>query len=152
MFKQKPFPLSVLALIVLIALHLGGSFYSLYWVYPGFDIVVHIVSGFWVALIFLWLALIWGQMQSLSDYQIKSLLIALVSALFVGVVWELVENFSQVTFTKSIGYSFNTALDLFNDGLGGLLAYLYFVRRKKCTGRACDILHPLNRQVEAIRN
>ena len=137
---------------VLLVLHSVGSYYSLYWVYSWFDIVVHIVAGLWIGLVFLWLASVFGQVNSLKEYKAKSFLIAFVSAIFVGIVWELLENFFQVTFTKASGYSLNTAMDIFNDGVGGLLAYLYFVRRRRCSEKAAEVLHPFYNQTGIIKN
>ena len=152
MLKQKPFPFSLLVLAVLLALHFIGSYYSLYWKYSWFDVVVHIVSGLWIGLIFLWLASIFEQINSLKEYKVKSLLIALVSAVLIGVVWELIENYNQLTFTKASGYSLNTALDILNDAIGGILAYLYFVRRRKCVDKTAEILHPFYNQTGLIKN
>lgn len=150
MFKQKPFPFSLVILAVLIVLHSVGSYYSLYWVLPWFDIVVHIFSGLWIALLVLWLASVFGQINSLREYKTKSFLLAFLSAVFVGVVWELIENYFQLTFTKEIGYGLNTALDIVNDALGGILAYLYFVRRRKCSGESVAVLHPFYDQTGVI--
>ncbi len=145
-FKQKPFPFSLFVGIILIALHSVGSYYSWYWVYPWYDVVVHIVSGLWIALMFLWLAAIFGQINSLKEYRVKGLLIALVSAVLVGVAWEVIENLSKISSVSADGYSLNTALDIFNDALGGLLAYLYFVKRRKCADNTCDVVHPFYNQ------
>jgi uncharacterized membrane protein YeaQ/YmgE (transglycosylase-associated protein family) len=93
MFKQKPFSFSFLVLVVLIALHSIGSYYSLYWRFDWYDSVVHIISGLWAALLILWLASVLGQVNSLKEYKLKSFLIAVVSAILIGIVWELVENY-----------------------------------------------------------
>lgn len=152
MFKQKPFPFAMLILTTLIVLHFVGSNYSWYWVFPWFDVVVHIVSGLWGGLIILWLASIFGQINSLKEYKVKSFLIAFVSALLIGVIWEVLENYTKITFTKAAGYNLNTALDLLNDGLGGLLAYLYFVKRTTCVKHDPEILHPFYNQTGIIKS
>ncbi len=152
MFKQKPFYFSLVVLIILITLHAVGSYYSWYWVYSWFDVVVHIVSGLWVSLVMLWLASVLGQINSLKEYKVKSFLIAFLSAVLFGVVWEIFENISQTTFTNASGYSLNTAMDILNDGLGGILAYLYFIRRRKCADNSCDILHPFYNQTGIIKS
>jgi len=142
MFKQKPFPFSLLVLGVLIVLHVVGSYYSLYWAISWFDLLVHLVSGLWVALVILWLASILGQVNSLKEYKVKSFLIAFLSAILIGVAWEILENVTQITFTENKGYALNTALDLIFDGVGGILAYSYFIKRKKCVDKSFDVLHP----------
>ena len=151
-FKQKPFPFSVLVLVILISLHFVGSYYSLYWKFSWFDVVVHIMSGLWVALLVLWLASIFEQINSLKEYKTKSFLIAFISAILIGVIWEIIENVFQITFTKASGYSLNTALDILNDGLGGLLAYLYFVQKRKGVVHDCDVMHPFYNQTGIIKN
>ena len=151
-FKQKPFPFSMLVLVVLVILHLVGSYFSLYWALSWFDVLVHLVSGLWVALLILWLASVLGQINSLKEYKIKGFLIALLSAVFVGIVWEILENLTQITFTKSAGYNLNTALDIFNDGLGGILAYLYFVRRKRKVSGGDEVMHPFYNQTGIIKD
>ncbi len=150
-FKQKPFLFSWLVLMLLIGLHSTGSYYSLYWRFFWFDIVVHIVSGLWVGLIFLWLASVCGQINSMREYKVKSLLVALISAVLIGVVWELLENITQITFVKASGYGFNTALDILNDGLGGILACIYFLRRKKVLDTSVEVIHPFYSQTGLIK-
>jgi hypothetical protein len=65
-FKQKPFPFSLLVLVGLAFLHWVGSAYSLYWLYSWFEVLVHIVSGLWIGSIILWLASVFGQVNSLK--------------------------------------------------------------------------------------
>jgi len=151
MFKQKPFIFSFLILLVLIALHYFGSYYSLYWKFGWFDSVVHIFSGLWAALLILWLCSILQQINSLKEYKAKAFLVAFVSAVLIGIIWELVENFYQVTYTSFDGYYLDTAMDILNDGLGGVLAFLYFIRRRRCEDKSCEILHPFYNQTGLIK-
>jgi hypothetical protein len=152
MFKQKPFPFSLLILVTLVSLHLIGSYLSWYWTYSWFDILVHIFSGWWIALLFLWLASILGQINSLKEYKIKSFLIALISAILFGVVWELVENLGQITSVNTDLYSWNTASDIISDACGGVLAYLFFILHRKYPDKATDILHPFYNQTGLTKN
>jgi len=152
MFKQKPFPFSLLILVILVALHLTGSYYSLYWLYPWFDIVVHIFGGLWIALVILWLVSYLGQINSLKEYKVKSFLIAITATALTGIVWELVENFTQITSVNANGYGLDTAGDILSGALGGVLAYFYFVRRRKCLDKTVDILHPFYNQTGIIKN
>jgi len=152
MLKQKPFPFSVLILVILVFFHSVGSYYSWYWVYPRFDIIVHIFSGLWVALVLLWLASQLGQINSLKEYKLRSFLIAFISAILIGVIWELVENFSQSTFTQAGGYRLDTAFDIFNDGLGGILAYLYFIKKRRNKDKNMETVHPFYNQLGVIKS
>jgi len=151
MFRQKPFIFSLFLLFVLISLHLVASYFSWYWLFPQLDIIVHILSGLWIASVALWLASIFEQINSLKNYKRKSFLIAVISALLFGVIWELVENFSRITFIDLVGYRFDTILDILSDGLGGILAYLYFTRSKKCFNNTYEVLFPSNNQAEIIK-
>ena len=152
MFKQKPFFASMFVLFFLLALHAGGSYYSLYWKFSWFDVLVHLMSGLWVGLVILWLISVLGQINSLKEYRVRSFLIALVAALLFGVIWELIENFSQITYSSVSGYGLDTAGDILSDGVGGILASLYFIRRKRCNDNPCDILHPFYNQTGIIKN
>ena len=151
MFKQKPFIFSLPILLLLIILHAVGSYYSLYWVYSWFDFVVHFVAGLWVGLLILWLASILGQINSLKEYKAKSFLIAVISAVLIGVIWEILENVTQVTSINASNYSLNTALDIAFDGLGGILAYLYFIRRKKSARDTREVMHPFYNQTGIMK-
>jgi hypothetical protein len=150
-FKQKPFPFSFLILGFLIILHSAGSYYSWYWQYSWFDFVVHAVSGLWAAMLILWLASVFGQINSLKEYKIKTFLIAFISAILIGIVWELVENYTQITFTQASGYGLDTTLDIISDSIGGILAYFYFIRRRRCEDKSCEILHPFYNQTGLIK-
>lgn len=147
MIKQKPFPFSMLVLAVLIALHYGGSYFSWYWRFSFFDILVHVFSGLWVALVVLWLASYVGQVSSLKEYKIKSFLIAFISAVLIGIVWEITEVLGNATFTNTSSYAIDTAMDIVSDAFGGILAYLYFIRTRKCEDKSCDVLHPFYNQI-----
>jgi hypothetical protein len=140
MFKQKPFLFSFLILGILIALHTVGSYLYWYWKYSGFDNLVHIFSGMWIALLILWLALVLGQIKNLKEYKVKSFLIAFIAAILFGVIWELIENFSNITSVNSKGYALDTAMDILSDGIGGALAYLYVIRRRKSESEIHNLL------------
>lgn len=150
MFKQKPFPFSMIVLAVLMALHSVGSYFSWYWVYPWFEYVIHTLGGLWAASVLLWLASYLGQICSMKEYKTKSLLIALISALFIGVVWELLENFAQLSAVSSGVYGFDTATDLLSDAIGGVLAYLYFTTIKKKPIYKQYDLHPFHNRIGLI--
>ena len=149
MFKQTPFPFSVLILAILITFYSVGSSFSLYWFYPQFDLLLHTLAGLWIALVLLWLAAFFGQISSMKDYKLKSFLIAFVSAVLLGIIWEILENIFQLSSVNSSNYTFNTAVDVFMDALGGALAYLYFVQRKRNTDKTPDVIHPFFDKTEA---
>jgi hypothetical protein len=151
MFKQKPFPFSLFVLIILIILHGFGSYYSLYWTYSWYDILVHIIGGLWISLIFLWLASELGQINSLKEYKPKSFLIAFVSAIFIGVLWEILENLWHLSYVNADVYSFDTAMDLLSGGLGGVLGYLYFVKKRSGVEKVATVLESFPDQIGIIK-
>ncbi len=142
MFKQTPFPFSALILAILITFYSVGSSFSLYWFYPQFDLLLHTLAGLWIALVLLWLASSFGQINSMKEYKVKSFLIAFISAALLGIIWEILENIFQLSSVNSSNYAFDTAMDVFTDALGGALAYLYFVQRKKNKVKIPDVIHP----------
>lgn len=131
MFRQKPFPFSFVVLIILFIFHLINSHYSLYWKYPHLDIVIHILSGLWLTLVCLWLFFIFGQIDSLREYKIKSFLISFIVSILFGIFWEILENFAKVNYVNSDVYYLDTTLDILSGGFGGILAYFYFIKMKK---------------------
>ncbi len=151
-FKQKPFPFSMLILVILVLLHVFGSRYSLYWTYPGFDILVHVFAGLWISLLVLWLVSIFGQINSLKEYKIRTFLTALFTAVLFGIIWEVVENISKITFVTADLYSQNTALDITSDAFGGILAYLYFIRKKRQNCDKEEVLHSFYNKTGIIKN
>jgi hypothetical protein len=152
MFKQKSFFASVVVGIILVGLHSIGSYLSWYWKYPFFDMVVHIVSGLWISLLILWLAICFDQIKDLKEYKVKSFLIAFISAVLAGVIWEIMENIFQITYVDMAGYYLDTAVDILNTGIGGILAYLYFIKRRRCVDNSCEILHPFHDKLGLIKN
>jgi hypothetical protein len=150
MLKQKPFPFSVLILIILIGLHLLGSYFSWYWSYPRFEIIIHVLAGVWAGSVFLWLASYLNQINSLKEYKVKSLLIAMISAALIGVVWELLENFGHLASVDATSYKFNTAMDILNDVIGGIVAYLYFIKRTRKIDNTIENLHPFYNKIGVI--
>ena len=78
----------------------------------------------------------------MKEYKVKSFLIAFISAALLGIILEILENIFQLSFVNSSNYTFDTATDIFTDALGGALAYLYFVQRKKKKVKPPDVIHP----------
>jgi uncharacterized protein YebE (UPF0316 family) len=152
MFNQKSFFASIVVGILLIGLHSVGSYFSWYWKYSFFDIIVHVVSGLWVSLLVLWLAICFGQINDLKDYKVKSFLIAFVSAILAGVFWEIFENIAGVVNVITAEYYLDTALDILNSGFGGVLTYLFFIRKRHCLDKSCEVLHPFHNTLGLIKN
>jgi len=139
MTKLRAFWESFFVLILIVVLHFFGAHFFWYWTYKWFDIPMHFLGGLWVALTTLWISCYFGHINSIVNYKLKTLLIVLFSVIVIGISWEIFEIIGKITFIQDVGYWSDTLGDLLNDFLGGIVAYLYFIKRKKCpSGSICD--------------
>lgn len=121
--KNPIFVRAFLLLALIALLHSAAVVLYIYWSVWWFDILMHFLGGAWVGLMALWLFGLPGMRARFR--KLKSPLAAvLASAVLVGVVWELFEYATDVTFTAE-GYAADTALDLVMDIVGALAAYAY---------------------------
>lgn len=144
MLEKRTFKSSLLVLAILIALYSVGDSFVVYLSHPQFNLLLNTLSGLWISLVILGLAVSFGQFSTLKDYRIKSFMVAFVSATLIGVIWQLILNFYNLTNVAAVDYSFKTALYIFTNSLGGTLAHFYFVKRKKNKDRekVADIVYP----------
>lgn len=142
MLKYRSIRLSLLVLAIFITLYSAGNNLALYWFNRDVSILLQALSGLWISLVILGLAVYFGQFNSLKDYKIKSFLIAFVSATLLGVVWQLLVNFYELTNVMADDYNLKTAISIFTNSLGGSLAHFYFVKRKKNKEPVADIEYP----------
>jgi hypothetical protein len=152
MFKQKPFPFSLVVLVAIILFHTIASYRSWYWLYPWSDVIIHLLCGLWIGLILLWLASVFNQINSLRDYRVKSFLITLFSTVLFGVIWEILEVYGQITFTYLSAYGLDTAGDILSGAVGGILAYLYFCQRNRVRIKSVEVMHPFYNQTGLIKS
>ncbi len=106
-------------------MHLIGQFFFWYWLYPGYDRVVHFLGGFWVA--FTALSLISERFKSLKSVHI--LLLGILITIIVGVCWEFFEIAGQITEIGDIGFARDTIGDIISDIVGGLAGTIFCVYR-----------------------
>lgn len=130
-FNQRPVGFSLLVLAILVALFSVGYKLVYYISFPQFNGLLQTFSSLWISLVILALAVYFGQFSTIKDYKIKSFLITFVFAVFIGVVWKLIENFYQLTDVAAPDYSLNTAIDLMTNALGGTIAHFYFVMKRR---------------------
>lgn len=105
---------SVLALIAVLFHYFGlhlGFFFTVWW----WDILVHFLGGLWVALAGVWLLRLLGLRAPL-------LLQCLLLSFCVGVAWEVFEFVIGSYGSPFMSPALDTAKDLINDTLGGVLA------------------------------
>lgn len=113
----------VILFIVLKAHILGVN--GLYYLIPGYDIMMHILGGIGIALFVV--ALLRTFKQD-SFFNIKFIVL---SVFIIGIVWELFEIYFQITGHPlwSNLYFKDTIKDLINDTIGGLFV-AYIVTKK----------------------
>lgn len=127
---RKIYPIFLLLTISTIAvLNFYAYKFHWYWEFWWFDIIMHTLGGLWVASSALWLRYFRVSAEHVSIAHKKSsiFLLALVSVYIVGGGWELFEFSMDKFITFAIHNSMNTASDLFFDGVGSILATLFFL-------------------------
>ncbi len=97
---------------VLAALHLYALHNYLYWHYRWFDIPMHILGG----------AMVGASFFAVVPYRSRTLYIA--GILFVALGWEVFEYVFRIS-TGQPQYYFDTAHDVFNDGVGAFISYVF---------------------------
>jgi len=120
----------VLVVAILHILALKFYLYSNVW---WFDMVVHFLGGFWIAFVVLWFLFLSGYIKPLKGTYIHFLSIALFSALFAGIVWEIFEVTNGVTSVLFRGYWKDTMSDIIFDCLGALASSWYLFTEYKKT-------------------
>jgi membrane associated rhomboid family serine protease len=119
---KKPFAIILFLWILLIAVfHNIATAYYIYWSYEWSDLVVHFLSGLWIALVGFWLFRFWKE-ETFKFSVKKILLVTLVFAALVGVFWEIFEYAIGIV-EYSSKYTTDTILDILMDILGGATGF-----------------------------
>jgi hypothetical protein len=108
-----------------VALFLGhrlATVFSLYWTTDWADIVMHTIGGALLCAIVLYAYTLNTKIASASLGKVLLLVI------FMGIVWEVFELYTGLTYLYDKGYTTDTLGDIFFDTLGGYLANLFFNR------------------------
>jgi hypothetical protein len=132
MFKQKIFIASFIVLILVAVLNYLGSIFNLYWVYRWYDIPMHILGGLWVALFSLSIFAYFCKNISIVNYRKKVFGIVFIILLFITISWEIFELWGGITFLGDRGYWIDSSADILNAYLGGTIACLLFIKKRKC--------------------
>ncbi len=119
--KQHSFFLMVVWLVVLYGLDVLARKYSLYWIFPGFDKVMHFIGGIAIGL-FAYLVL-GGILVGRAAW--VRILAAVAIAALVGGGWEVVEYVVNQVMHHVPFDAWDTATDVLSDILGGLTTFLY---------------------------
>ncbi len=150
--NKKLFIISFLIIIFIVVLHYFSLKNSWYWNYRWLDIPVHIIAGFGVSLMALWLSLKIRHIDNIYGYKKKALLVMLITVFILAIFWEIYELVIKFTSLNNISYWKDASLDIFNSLVGGVIAFLYFIRNKKAKCLVADIKHPKNFAVTLSTN
>ena|SRR3989344_2463617 len=127
MLKDRFFILLFFALVVVGVVHVTGNLFFLYWKFPWLDIISHFFGGFWVG----GAALLIYSRTHINRFDSKKwlhvILLALVTGLAVGVMWEIFEVFIELTNLPNEKYFSDTVADLVFDTIGAFIAALSFL-------------------------
>ncbi len=129
---QKPLFIFGFFFLVLIAvLHVVAVDWYLYWTLPWFDILMHFLGGAWIGFVCIWLCFYsrYFSMPARTDI-VYVVSVSVLGALVVGVLWEVFEYVTGITFLVS-NYVPDTVLDLIMDVVGGVVVAVAVYRYKK---------------------
>lgn len=129
MHKTRLFLTLVVLLVFMAVVHLVATYLKLYWSLPWIDRVPHFTGGALAALSVLWFAYISGYIHVKHRSEIVIFSLAIVSALVVGLLWEIFEVYFGITLVSSRGYFLNNGQDIVMDIIGGAFGYAYFSYR-----------------------
>ncbi len=98
----------IILLVFILALHFVATINHWYWIYSWFDIPMHFLGGFWVAMVFLWLNLKFDILKfnpaNRTVRTITTFITVLSFVALIGVLWEFFE-FLYDFLISSRGYS-----------------------------------------------
>jgi len=108
----------IVFLVIILILHGVALINNLYWLLPWFDIPMHLLGGFWVAMFFGYLN---RKFFKLPNFWSAALLTISFVALF-GVLWEFFEFFlNHLSFLQKFGDFQGDLADTMGDLFFGLL-------------------------------
>ena len=107
-----------LLVIAIAVLHLLAIQELYYWTIGWYDIMMHFLGGFWVAIFVLWF-------DSWHTLPIRpNTLFRIVGAvILVGILWEVYELVFGMTFVSDGGYVMDTTQDFIMDAIGGVVGW-----------------------------
>jgi len=122
----------LLTSIIIAGLHFTALEFYLYWVFPWFDVLMHFLGGFLVALIGIWSLLYVVRMRVWICFSHRNILYtAIGTALAIGIGWEVFEYINGLRIKDN--YVFDTVTDLIMDLFGAMLAYWIVLRTRLCS-------------------
>lgn len=126
---RTPFLIGVICSGILFAINAVAEFFHIYSLYHWFDNPMHLFGGFSAGLLTIGIA------RAIFPTRIyektPQFVLTVVGALCVGIVWEVVEAYYNVSVLYGGNFWFDTYKDLLMDTLGGILSYICFHPSKK---------------------
>ena len=125
---QRPYILTAILSLAILAIHAYADANSLYFMYKWLDIPMHLLGGFVVALLGVCLYTLYNQKLGKVFFWTLILLFVLV----IGSFWEIFELSMSIMYhvqTMNLTNIYDTISDLINDTIGGLAA-LYLTHKK----------------------
>ena len=124
--QERILKLLFILIWVLALIHMTAEYYHLYWTVRWFDIVTHFFGGVWVGIATIWLWNFSGYIRKAHLPTKRTVYVALLGGLVVGLVWELFE-YVVWFFTWEglpLNYIPDTLLDLVMDFAGSLVGFV----------------------------
>lgn len=124
MNTRKPLFWEILGVIILIGvLHKVALSLYLYWTTSWYDIMMHLLGGFWIGIVVIYIFFVSGYFSLPKENRLLVFLFTLSAVLVVGLGWELWELFARLTdvFEDKV----DTIMDVIVDFIGGALAFIY---------------------------
>lgn len=81
----------VIAIWIMLVLQIAASVWSLYWILPWFDILMHFLGGVWLGLTIF--ALLTRSIPYLLTHKALMVIVLVSGTLFIGFAWEIMEFF-----------------------------------------------------------
>ncbi|MCD8494516.1 MAG: hypothetical protein LRY41_02935 [Candidatus Pacebacteria bacterium] len=122
---------SLVLIWVILCAHVYALNHYLYWIYPWFDVLMHILGGTWVGVTYGALIMHRHTQTSLSFMSIY--MRTLLAVLIIGALWEGMEFFIDTFFnTRMFQLSpLDTLKDMISNGIGATIAsIIIFITRR----------------------
>lgn len=124
MINKRLFRDAFILLAVVGVLNMTATLLHLYWTSRWFDKPIHFLAGVTVAMTAI---LLWQYYRKTNYINFRTAIkIAIISTLFIGLLWEVYELYFEITFfSDKSNYFRDTFLDLIMDTSGGIFGSLY---------------------------
>ena len=110
--------ITLISLILLYVLHIYAIDYFWYLHFPYFDIIMHILGGFCIAMS--------------AYFVLKNPKYIIFLTVLAGIIWEIFEVYYDISGwpIDSLAYKIDTIKDILNDTLGAIFAWILIIKIK----------------------